>query len=117
MRTIANLQEMKAAIGEMCAEFHGLPEATVFDSKLVACELIVNALRHGGGRAYFAYAREEQTIRISVRGETDFRPPAKSTCSGTNAESGRGLYLVDALSVRREYSAQDGICVVILIRN
>ncbi|MDE5897237.1 MAG: ATP-binding protein [Clostridia bacterium] len=108
---------MKAALAEMCSEFlrDSVPENAVFDCRLVANELLSNALRYGGGAARFRAERRGDRITISVKSSHDFEPPANSSCSGTEAESGRGLFLVDAVSESRLYDREKGICVVLRI--
>lgn len=106
---------LKQALERMCAELstEDVPETAVFDSKVVASELVNNALRYGGGRAYFSAERTGDEIRICVRSEIAFRPPERSVCSDTDAERGRGLFLVDALAVRRAYSEKEGVIAVL----
>lgn len=108
---------MKAALRRMCASFaeDAVPENVVFGCKLVANELLSNALRYGGGRASFFVEKENGEIVIRVRSANAFCPPAQSVCSDVTAECGRGLYLVDAFSASRTYSERDGIRVVIRI--
>ena len=93
-----------------------VPEGTVFDSKLVVNELVINVLRHGGGRAFLRVRLSEGELLVSVRGENDFRPPENSRCSPVCEECGRGLFLVDAISSRREYSEEDGITVTLKVQ-
>ena len=93
-----------------------VPEGTVFDSKLVVNELVINVLRHGGGRAFLRVRLSEGELLVSVRGENDFRPPETSRCSPVCEECGRGLFLVDAISSRREYSKEDGITVTLKVQ-
>ena len=93
-----------------------VPENAVFDCKLVANELLINALRHGGGHTLFTAEMQADEVVIRVRSGSSFRPPEKPACSDVNAECGRGLFLVDALSASCSYSETDGICVVIRIR-
>ncbi len=108
---------LKKALARMCAELteEHVPEGAVFDCKLIANELLSNALRYGGGSARLRAMREGDCIRISVKSACDFRPPEKSSCSDTDAECGRGLYLVDAVSESRLYDREEGICVVVRI--
>ena len=114
---IDDLTSLKAAISEMCAVFREeeVPEGAVFDCKLVARELLSNALSYGGGSAKLKIQRAGSEIYISVKSARSFEPPKVSTCSSVNAERGRGLYLVDALSASRAYSDEDGICVIVKI--
>lgn len=108
---------MKAALADMCAEFirDCVPENAVFDCKLVANELLANALRYGGGSARFRAEKRGNEIRIAVKSARDYEPPEKSACSGTDAERGRGLFLVDAIGASRGYDAEEGICVIVKI--
>ncbi len=97
-------------------EAEKVPEGVVFDSKLVANELVINVLRHGGGRAFFRAELLGDELLLCVRGENDFQPPAVSCCSAVGDECGRGLFLVDAVCSRREYSEKDGITVYINVK-
>ena len=113
---VENFSALKCAVERMCTEFAGtMPEGAVFNSKLVASELLANVLEHGSGKAEFSYAREGGEIRIRVHEEHGVRPPDTSVCAPVDAESGRGLFLVDSLSIRRSFSEQEGVCVVIRI--
>ena len=114
---IDDANELRAAVAAMCAAFEreAVSDSAVFDCKLVARELLSNALRYGGGRVRFRVERAGDVVKISVKGATDFCPPEKSVCSGAEAERGRGLFLVDAVSESRRYSKEDGICVIVRI--
>lgn len=109
---IDNFTALRGTLLKICAEMDGVPEDTVFDCKLVIDELVANVLRHGGGKAYLSVEIRDR-IRISVRGENNFRPPEKSTLSPLDSERGRGLYLVDALVAARTYSEEEGITVLL----
>ncbi len=110
---IDSFSALKRALSEICAEIErGAPEDIVFDCKLVIDELVSNVLRHGGGRAYLSVEREG-SVKICVRGEIPFVPPKRSTLSPSDAECGRGLYLVDALVSSRTYSEEEGITVIL----
>ena len=106
---------LKSALEKMCLRLQscGLGEDTVFYSKLVARELLTNALQHGGGRAFFRVRLGDGELRISVKGRKAFRPPEESICSGVEAERGRGMYLVDAFSCKRVYSEEEGVIVLL----
>ncbi len=118
MTEIRDYNALRAAIRRMCAalEAQSVPEDAVFGCKLVADELISNALRYGGGIAFFSAECSGEEVVIKVRGATEFCPPQDSRCSGVDCERGRGLYLVDAYSAARAYSPKEGIRVVIRIR-
>ena len=114
---IDDYNALKTALHQMCLRFteEKVPDEIVFNSKLVADELLSNVLQHGGGRAYFIAAREGDEIKLSVRGERNYRPPEKSTLADVFAERGRGLFLVDSYCARREFSEREGIRVYIRI--
>ncbi len=111
---ISDFLGLKKEIARMCLCLRedGVPEEAVFASRVVAHELLTNALTYGGG-AQFSYEKSGQEICIAVQADSAFRPPEKTVCADLYAERGRGLYLVDALSRRREYSEERGICVFI----
>lgn len=112
---IDDFNTLRAALQEMCRRLlcEQVPEERVFDSKLVANELLSNVLQHGGGRAHLTASKENGEIRITVKEESGYRPPEQSTLADVYSERGRGLYLVDAYCCRREYDEQKGICVYI----
>lgn len=115
---INSLAAMKQSIARLSAMLgaEGASEDLLFHSRLAVSELIVNALRYGGGKAYVRAERGEKELRISVRGEVKFRPPDRTECPPEESERGRGLYLVDALCDRREYSEKDGVRIVFFLK-
>ena len=115
---IEDFNALKAALNSLCNGLtqREVPTETVYDSKLVAAELVSNALRHGGGKAFFSVAVEDDVISLSVRSLNAFRPPDTSILSGLDSEHGRGLYIVDTLVETRRYSDEGGTSVVIRIR-
>ncbi len=114
---IGDFDALRSALYQVCDVFtrERLPEETVFQTRLVANELLSNVLQHGGGRAFLTVMREGGEIRICVKSTNEYRPPEKSVCADTLAESGRGLFLVDAYCERRDYSESEGIRVFLRI--
>ena len=114
---IYDYNALKSALNTMCARLdsEAVPQETVFRSKLIADELLSNAIRHGGGGAAFRVECDGGRITLCVKGTVPFRPPERSTCSPADAESGRGLFLVDHFG-KRGYSEEKGITVVIEIK-
>ena len=110
---------LKSALDTMCEELArgNVPAGKVFDSKLAVNELVINALRYGGGRAYVSATLQGGELRITVRSENAYCPPENSVCPSTYAEHGRGLYLVDMVCARRAYSKEEGICIVLCVEN
>lgn len=114
---IDDFNALREALHTMCTRLEGMniPRDAVFDSKLVANELLSNVLQHGGGRAYFRATLDEDTIVICVRSAVEYLPPQESSCSDVFSENGRGLFLVDSVCERRDYDEEDGIRVIIKI--
>ncbi len=110
---IEDFAALRRALERLCAALEGLPEETVFDSRLVANELLSNALQYGGGRAKLTYRLGEGEVHISVKSANGFRPPEKTALTAPLSERGRGLFLVDELVSSRIFSEAEGICVVL----
>lgn len=91
-----------------------IDENVVFDSRLVSCELLSNVLQHTKGRAFFMPSVKDGFVELQVDGENPFVPPETSSCAGVYAESGRGLFLVDAYCARR-VTTERGVKVFIKI--
>lgn len=108
---------LKQALLEMCRLFalEQVPKETVFSAKLVADELITNALKHGGGKAFLSVSRGEGEIYLNVKSLKSFSPPEKSVCPDVLSESGRGLFLVDSFCDKKE-TTPFGIKVTIKIK-
>ena len=115
---IDSYNALKSALNSLCSGLvqRDVPQETVYDSKLVADELLSNALRHGGGKAFFSVVVEDDVISLSVRSLHAYRPPDKSILAALESEHGRGLYIVDTLVETRRYSEEGGTSVVIRIR-
>lgn len=77
---------------------YGVDDDGVFYSRLVACELLTNALRHCGGTARFSGLFSEGDIVISVRSENIAGELKIPTLPDALQESGRGLYIINAVS-------------------
>jgi len=73
-------------------------EDDVFDSRLVSCELITNAIRHCGSAAFFTGTLTESDIKISVCAKSPGGVIAVPPLPDVLSESGRGLYIVNAVS-------------------
>ena len=106
---------LKAAVDNACDFLlsHAITKEKVFDCKLVAYELLANALEHSGGKAWLEVCLEENHIHIIVRAERAYIPPEKGVCPSLEEERGRGLYLVDSLSEKRMFTENSEIKVVI----
>lgn len=82
---------------------HGSSEAVIEDARLVATELVANAIRHAtplkNGTVLVRWRRDGAGLVLSVSDGGGDRDPAMSVV-GPDAERGRGLAIVDALSPR-----------------
>ncbi len=114
---INNYDAFKCAIDEVCADLalQAVSKEKIFDCKLVSHELISNVLHHSGGSARLEVSLTEGYIQITVRAERIFEPPTKGERPPTEAERGRGLYLIDSVCVERLFT-QEGAIVVRLAR-
>ncbi len=109
---VKNYDDLHRAV-EMLSAFlseQKLSAEKVFDGKLVAVELLGNALQHSGCGAVFQAEIVEDCLRLIIRGEKIFCPPTDSQCPQCYEERGRGLYLIDSLCERRSY--KDGEILV-----
>ncbi len=98
MQTVSELKEI---LGELCDFLtkENITQERVFDSKLIAHELLGNVAQHSGGSAKLFVEIREGFIQLSLRAERVYEPP-KSQRPSLYAERGRGLYLVDSLCER-----------------
>ena len=115
---IEHYQTMHAAIAKLCDALQSLsvPSERVFDSKLVVSELVGNVLRHADGKATLRGEVNGEFIELTVLSSVAFFPPEKSRPADVYAESGRGLFLVDAVCEKRTLTDEGGILVRIKIR-
>ncbi len=114
---IKNYESMRQAIDELCRLLteRNVSEEKVFDSKLVATELLSNVLRHGTGEGTLYADFQDGHIQIRVHSAQAFIPPKYSQKASVYAEHGRGLYLIDAICEERTGSQESGIIVRIRI--
>ncbi len=72
--------------------------ATVSDiAQLVVTELVTNAVRHAGTEIDLRVARHQRRLQVSVRDRSSL-PPRRGSAASLEAEGGRGLLVVEALS-------------------
>lgn len=114
---VKNLIQLQAEIARLCAFLteQEVPAERIFDSRLVASELIGNALRHSKEGARLHAEIRDGCVEIIVFSKTVFTPPKTSVCSGVYSESGRGLFLVDSVCEERDMTEDGGIKVRIRI--
>jgi anti-sigma regulatory factor (Ser/Thr protein kinase) len=112
---VKTIVDLKAATQAICKHLEecSIPQEKVFDCRLVVNELVSNVLRHSEGFAFVMGKIESDRIEIFVRSTKAFIPPEKSSCSPITAESGRGLFLVDSVSVSRTVTPDGEIKVIV----
>ncbi len=115
---IKNYTDFKDAVERLCGFLseREISEEKVFDSRLIAHELLSNVLQHSGGSAWLQEEILDSVLHLDVRAERVFQPPTEGSCPECFAERGRGLYLVDALSAERTFTEEGEILVKIRIR-
>ncbi|MBQ8323347.1 MAG: ATP-binding protein [Clostridia bacterium] len=108
---------MQAAIAALCRflDEGGLSADRIFDSRLVASELLGNVFKHSDGIARLQGEIRDGFVEIAVWSSAAFVPPELSRCSDVYAEHGRGLYLVDRICEERTATDEGEIVVRIRI--
>ena len=86
-------------------------EPLLADALLIASELVTNAVLHGGTVARLDVRADDRSVTISVTDRAPALPEVRDP--GPSATSGRGLRIVEALSVNWgvEPRPQDGKAV------
>ena len=115
---IKDVTAMQNALADFCTFLSEsrVPQERIFDSRLVANELLANVLKHAGEVAWFTGAIKNGLIEVTVRSKNGFYPTRRSTCSDVYSEHGRGLYLVDSLCVERRLGENGAIVVTLKMR-
>lgn len=65
---------------------------------LAVSELVTNAVRYGRPRVSLELRRQAQQVRVDVHDGNPTEPPSLAGEAGPDAESGRGLAIVQALA-------------------
>jgi hypothetical protein len=112
---VKNYQSMRAAIADLCEflQTQQVAENGLFHSKLVASELLGNVLSHSRGSATLHGVLKDGFIELTVVSTVKYTPPEKSVRADVYAEHGRGLYLIDSVSVERWVNEKGDIVVKI----
>ncbi len=106
---------MKDAIARFCLFLteKKVPSERVFDSRLIASELLGNVLRHSDGKAKLQGGVKDGFVEVTVYSSVVYVPPKISKNADVLAENGRGLYLIDSLCAERTVTPDGGILVKI----
>lgn len=115
---VDNLKNMTALVRTF-AEYllsQDVAEEDVFLSRLVSCELISNVIRHGGEEAGFKGELLADKISITVIANSqrgvNLNPPKPPAF----AEGGRGLYIINAVSLNGIQRGKNGELMVYIKR-
>lgn len=107
---VDNLKNMTAQL-KAFAEFlrsRDIAEDDVFLSRLVSCELITNVIRHGGEAAEFRGELLNDKISITVTADSQRGIKLNPERPDVFAESGRGLYIINEVSINGLERGEDG---------
>ena len=102
----------RAVVRDLCATAPGAPlgPQAVETAVLLVTELVSNAVEHGGGTAVVEVDLDDTRLRVCVA-DSDPRLPT-AALAAIDAERGRGLLLVEALSSRWGTARlEEGKCV------
>ena len=112
---VQDFNSLQTALDGLCQFLIGweVGQEKVFDCKLVACELVGNVLKYANGRAGLRVEILDGVAHLKALSDCFFELPEKIVCSGLYAESGRGLFLVNALCEGQITAEADGIVVKI----
>ncbi len=115
---IDNYSSMQDAIAQFCLFLaqNQVSDERVFDSRLVANELVGNVLRHSHGKATLCGDIRDGFVELTVLSSVRYTPPKTTKNAEIYAEHGRGLYLVDSVCHERTTTKDGGILVRIRIR-
>lgn len=115
---VDNLNDMHSALQKFVEYLRGsgLDEDDVFFSRLVGCELITNVIRHCGDEARFMGGVDGDNVVICV--SSDGAKPFKlcTDLPDLLAESGRGLYIVNAVCDGDIVFSGEGVTAKVKIR-
>ncbi len=114
---VSDYATLRRAVEEFCAFLSSkqVPSEHVFDSKLVAYELLGNVLQHSEGSAQLCGGVTDGYVEIKIVAEKKFCPPTKKECADVYSEHGRGLFLVDKVCTERSCTQEGDIFVRIKI--
>jgi anti-sigma regulatory factor (Ser/Thr protein kinase) len=90
-----------------------LDDDVLRDASILITELVANAVRHSyaGDTVELAVTIDEATVRTEVRERAGAGFEPTVSIAPPKRESGRGLYLVDAVSERWGVARGKGVCV------
>lgn len=98
---VDNLKKMNIELGAFVdfLKAQNISDEDVFLSRLVSCELISNVIRHGGDIAEFKGELMVDKISITVTAQSQSDINLTPSKPSVFAEGGRGLYIINAVSM------------------
>lgn len=98
---VDNLKNMNMQLREFSEFLRGqdIADEDIFFSRLASCELITNVIRHSGEAALFRGELLVDRIAISVTAQCQEGVNLDCDVPDVFAESGRGLYIVNSISI------------------
>ena len=110
---VENYASLRSELERFCQflESRNVAKERVFDSRLVACELVGNVLKHAKEKATFCVEVKNGFVELCVYAQTPFVPPKNSRNAELYEEHGRGLFLVNELCRGQITAEEDGIVV------
>ena len=114
---IKNYPSMKNALDSLCdfLSENDVHSDSVFDSRLAACELLGNVLRHEDNAANFRYELENGVLKLTILSKSPFLPESVSL-PDLFSEHGRGIFLVHTVSENGIEPIEQGKGVLIRIK-
>jgi hypothetical protein len=86
------------ALGVTCVDGAIIDEETVDTAVLLTSELVTNAITHGESPVTVAVSWSGGALRVEVHDKSRFMPAPWPVIDSADAETGRGLLLVDTLA-------------------
>lgn len=114
---IKNYPSMKTALDSLCdfLSENDVHSESIFDSRLAACELLGNVLRHEESTASFHYTLENGFVQLTILSKTPFLPNSVSL-PDLFSEHGRGLFLTHTVSENGIEPIEQGKGVLVKIK-
>ncbi len=98
---VDNLKNMNTQLRAFADFLRGqnIADEDIFLSRLASCELITNVIRHSGEAAEFKGELLVDRIAITVTADCQRGLDLKAEAPDVFAEGGRGLYIVNCISI------------------
>lgn len=110
---VENLSEMSERLKNLSGELtaRGIAANSVFNARLASCELLTNAIVHGGESAAYECEVLPDRLKITVTANKGAAYPLDSPCPDILSETGRGIYIVRSVCLG-EIERGEGVLTV-----